>query len=77
MTEMILKIQKPLSTNMPHPEYLIYNQTKSFQYMMGMGSDLDDLFEEGVVKLYIRAEVDATVEPPTVTILELVDQPDW
>lgn len=53
----ILKIQRPITSNMVNPPVLIYNENRSiFTEQLMTEQEMDDLFGEAM-KVYVQAEL--------------------
>lgn len=53
----ILKIQRPITSNMVNPPVLIYNEDRSiFTEQLMTEQEMDDLFGEAL-KVYVQAEL--------------------
>ena len=53
----ILKIQRPITSNMVNPPVLIYNEDRSiFTEQLMTEQEMDDLFGEAM-KVYVQAEL--------------------
>ncbi len=53
---MILKVQKPITTNEPHPLCLVYNQNRDILFQAPL-AELDYLFGINIFKVYIEAGI--------------------
>lgn len=53
---MVVKIQRPLSSNVENPGYLVYNEDRSLMEEMS-GDAFSEYFEEGDLKIYAYARL--------------------
>jgi hypothetical protein len=70
--DMIIKIQRPLSTNEINPMALLYNKDRSFEHMLPY-ADLAQYFIDGDLKVYHIA----TLEGDDFRIGDRVDDQNW
>ncbi len=54
---MVVKIQRPLSSNIEAPPCLVYNEDRTFMYEMAMDSGVMDFFDEDDFKIYAHARL--------------------
>lgn len=55
---MIVKIQKPISSSEPHPEALVYNESRSRMLLMPW-EQCEPLFDGDELKIYVEAEIES------------------
>lgn len=74
---MILKIQKPLFASDGQDYYLAYNKTKSVMFndvLVGNFPDLDNMFRNDEVKIYIEGYLD---KKDRLIVKRKVENQDW
>jgi hypothetical protein len=57
---MIVKMQRPISTNQPVPTALVYNQDRSIRFQVAF-TTVADLFDSTELKVYVEVTVTAGV----------------
>lgn len=71
---MIVKVQRPLSTNLRIPQVLVYDESRSFQQTFDYDREMQELFDDGAFKKYFEAEL----APSGMLVLEReVPEQEW
>ena len=77
MQPITIKVQRPLSSDDPNPDYLIYDESREIQFMVATGGTLDMFFEEGQLKVYLYANLKAIKNKHTIDITGVAPNQDW
>lgn len=71
---LLVKIQRPITSNMESPPCLVYNEDRTFMHEMAMDSGIMDFFEEGDLKIYAHARLWAN---GTFQVVCTTEAQDW
>lgn len=77
MSQIILKVQRPISSNCDKPEYFIYDKKREINFMVAQGNGLELLFKDDQLKVYINVDEKKLVNRNTLRIINVATDQHW
>jgi hypothetical protein len=71
---MILKLQRPISSNEPNPRWLAYDKTHSFETFFYPAPKTAALFKQDDAKIYVEAK---PLTEGAFEVIKRVPEQDW